>query len=511
MPPTTPRMPTIGLALSGGGFRAAAFHLGVLQRLRELGLLRRVMVLSTVSGGSIVGAAWVCWHIMRGDTLSDDAQWTRFTHGLIYVMAVLRVGFRGFMVAITFLLPAFVLAIVAALIVWLFGLFSVVTLVVAAMVVLAAAYLCWHYGATFVLTRLYQDYLVGATPLKYLDPVPVPYPTPLLLINATGLNHGEHLVFASRPPSTDYAAMLPALMLRTAARHALVRGMPPITMPNTTPVAEAVVASSAIPGAFAPVSFFRVMDQVAGFLRTTLWNKTAESGTYLATDGGVYDNQGIHLIGGLCEHIIVSDGSASLREQVTPSTWQLWPPGKGVLWRAQEISYSRARELGYEQLEERQSHYRTLVEALGKAGMSPEQAREWIAERGPHLESYSYVELVPPRTFQWTHGSQRLPEALVPYVGAIRTDLDSFSLIEVSALMFHGYTSIDQCLRTYQPHLMPDDPPPLRFQFPRGIFADYDHPTEQEIARAIAHLKVSGSRFGLWRRLYRRMHNCGDN
>ena len=29
----------IGLALSGGGFRAAAFHLGVFRKLEEMGLL----------------------------------------------------------------------------------------------------------------------------------------------------------------------------------------------------------------------------------------------------------------------------------------------------------------------------------------------------------------------------------------------------------------------------------------------------------------------------------------
>jgi len=48
--------PRIALALSGGGFRASVFHLGVLRRLAELGWLSRVDVLSTVSGGSIVGA-----------------------------------------------------------------------------------------------------------------------------------------------------------------------------------------------------------------------------------------------------------------------------------------------------------------------------------------------------------------------------------------------------------------------------------------------------------------------
>lgn len=48
--------PRIALALSGGGFRASIFHLGMLRRLAELGWLPEVDVISTVSGGSIVGA-----------------------------------------------------------------------------------------------------------------------------------------------------------------------------------------------------------------------------------------------------------------------------------------------------------------------------------------------------------------------------------------------------------------------------------------------------------------------
>src|SRR5436309_4048405 len=48
----------LGLALSGGGFRAAFFHLGVLAHLAEIGELRRVEVISTVSGGSIIGALY---------------------------------------------------------------------------------------------------------------------------------------------------------------------------------------------------------------------------------------------------------------------------------------------------------------------------------------------------------------------------------------------------------------------------------------------------------------------
>lgn len=48
----------LGLALSGGGFRASFFHIGVLARMAEIGVLRRVEVISTVSGGSIVGAMY---------------------------------------------------------------------------------------------------------------------------------------------------------------------------------------------------------------------------------------------------------------------------------------------------------------------------------------------------------------------------------------------------------------------------------------------------------------------
>ncbi|MGY3505205.1 patatin-like phospholipase family protein [Bradyrhizobium sp. USDA 4471] len=52
----------IGLALSGGGYRAMVFHVGALIRLNELSLLRKVKRISSVSGGSItagiLGASW---------------------------------------------------------------------------------------------------------------------------------------------------------------------------------------------------------------------------------------------------------------------------------------------------------------------------------------------------------------------------------------------------------------------------------------------------------------------
>lgn len=44
----------IGLTLSGGGVRASVFHLGIMDRLADEGLLEQVKMISTVSGGSLV-------------------------------------------------------------------------------------------------------------------------------------------------------------------------------------------------------------------------------------------------------------------------------------------------------------------------------------------------------------------------------------------------------------------------------------------------------------------------
>ena len=52
----------IGLALSGGGFRAALFHLGTLWRINEMAMLTGLSAISAVSGGSIVaGSLGIRW------------------------------------------------------------------------------------------------------------------------------------------------------------------------------------------------------------------------------------------------------------------------------------------------------------------------------------------------------------------------------------------------------------------------------------------------------------------
>jgi NTE family protein len=61
----------IGLSLSGGGIRAAVFHLGALRRLADEDLLESVAQLSTVSGGSLVIAALFSMGNMRWPESSD--------------------------------------------------------------------------------------------------------------------------------------------------------------------------------------------------------------------------------------------------------------------------------------------------------------------------------------------------------------------------------------------------------------------------------------------------------
>lgn len=72
--------PRIGIALSGGGSRAIAFHLGCLRTLDSLGILQRARVMSTVSGGSVIGAMYA----------SHDGTFTQFEDK---VRSVLQTGF----------------------------------------------------------------------------------------------------------------------------------------------------------------------------------------------------------------------------------------------------------------------------------------------------------------------------------------------------------------------------------------------------------------------------------
>lgn len=82
-PLESPRQSRIGLALSGGGFRATLFHLGVVAAFRDLGRLTDLSVISCVSGGSIIGAHLVL-HWPRYAS-ADDAAFDAVARELIAI------------------------------------------------------------------------------------------------------------------------------------------------------------------------------------------------------------------------------------------------------------------------------------------------------------------------------------------------------------------------------------------------------------------------------------------
>ena len=67
-------MRRIGLALSGGGFRATLYHLGLVRFLRDAGLLANVTHIPSVSGGSILSAHLALhWDRYTGSANDFDA------------------------------------------------------------------------------------------------------------------------------------------------------------------------------------------------------------------------------------------------------------------------------------------------------------------------------------------------------------------------------------------------------------------------------------------------------
>src|SRR5215212_3713480 len=67
-------MNRLGLALSGGGFRASLYHLGLVRFLRDANILPRVTHITSVSGGSVLAAHLVLnWDRYNGSPHEFDS------------------------------------------------------------------------------------------------------------------------------------------------------------------------------------------------------------------------------------------------------------------------------------------------------------------------------------------------------------------------------------------------------------------------------------------------------
>ncbi len=91
IPNNTQPFDEIALALSGGGYRAAAFHLGTLDMLHRLGLLQSVRVLSTVSGGTLTGLKYAL-SIAEGNTFEE---FYRDSYNFLGTANVIGAGLAG--------------------------------------------------------------------------------------------------------------------------------------------------------------------------------------------------------------------------------------------------------------------------------------------------------------------------------------------------------------------------------------------------------------------------------
>ena len=259
----------IGLCLSGGGYRAMLFHVGALWRLNELGYLKRLTRVSSVSGGSIAAAV-----------LGQRWSRLRFTEP----------GPQGHPVAAN--LEAEVVAPIREL--------ADRTLDVPAVL------LGMLLPGTTISARLaaaYRRHLFGGATLQDL---PSDEDGPRFVINATNLQSGVLWRF-SRPYLADYRVGT-------------------ILEPEVA-LADAVAASSAFPPILAPARMRFANGQYVPGSGEDLQTPPFTTNPTLA-DGGVYDNLGLETAWKSCKTVLVSDGGGAME----PEEGRLGP-FPGYRWR----------------------------------------------------------------------------------------------------------------------------------------------------------------------------------
>jgi len=244
-----------GLALSGGGYRAAGFHLGTLRKLHELGLLDRVDVLSTISGGSITGAA-LC--------LSKQS-YAAFEQEMITALStksVIGYTLRSWEFIRTVLLALVSIGLSVTISFTRFAPFAVAPIIVLVYILIRYQFKLFPAGS--VIERAYDKFFFNEKKLSELCS------RPLIAIGSTNLQTARHFTFSSnRMGDSVYAYQQPPILFKA----------------HEFPIARAVMASSCVPFAFTPVSidkqFFADPAQAA-LIDPKL------------VDGGAYDNQGVH-------------------------------------------------------------------------------------------------------------------------------------------------------------------------------------------------------------------------
>ena len=237
----------IGLALSGGGFRATLYHLGVIRFLYEAGLLPSVTQICCVSGGSIFGA-----HLVQNwDRYTGSPE--QFQEAADEIVAFTRADLRGKVIRS-----------------WAFSF---------AALGLPRLFSPSGWTRTGVLRAHYDRLYNRATLQDLMADLPGGKPRPHLHVLATSMTTGHMVSFGDgqmKIHDGDENDGRPAVGGGGRPSKAYPAG--------SLPVSVAVAASSAFPPLFPPV---QVNDALFGAPEGFLENEH-----YLA-DGGVFDNLGI--------------------------------------------------------------------------------------------------------------------------------------------------------------------------------------------------------------------------
>ncbi|HNG89335.1 MAG TPA: patatin-like phospholipase family protein, partial [Saprospiraceae bacterium] len=451
------RSQRIGLGLSGGGFRASIFHIGVLARLAEEDLLHNVEVISCVSGGSILGA----YYYLKVRNLlqsKPDSQITKADY-----IQIVREMERDFVSDISYDLRSHI-----------FGGFGTnlkmgcnpsfsrtsrladlyekhlyAKLLDKKAEAQTAADRAKKQAAAAapgtpadkkegegekpdVDATIYMQDLLIAPMGEDGNPLPVSpkrvnwlrkNKIPILVLNATTLNTGHCWQFTAtwmgEPPGyiNSETDALPTL------RRTYYDDAP--APHNKIRLATAVGASSCVPGLFRPVELRDLYQQHSGKLIDVQ-----------LVDGGVYDNQGINtLVEQECNVLIISDASGQLASVDDPGAGALQVGG-----RTNEILQGRIRACELGELTARFNSQLVrgyLLMHLTKG--LPSEVVNWRQCDDPY-EPNVYDDN--------RHGDDVLTcyevrKNIQTALARVRTDLDSFHEQESAMLMYSGYLMTD--------------------------------------------------------------------
>ena len=311
-----PKPRRIGLALSGGGSRAIAFHLGCLRALHDRGILEQVQVISTVSGGSIIGAMYAY----------SDIPFEEFEKR---VLTLLRQGlFRPIVYRLLFSRTLMK---------------SVITMTVSGVTALVADVLQWTLKKGI---NVFKKQDKGK--LSWIDNIQPPFCR--WSSRTSSLESAlRHKLFndikLTDKRRNDIDVIINATELRTGSafrfgsKKSECWRFGRITK-NEVQVAQAVAASAAYP------AIFPAVDRRFTFSKN---NSEQFSDRVILTDGGVYDNLGITGIeperSSGCDYLICCNaGQGILSKHIHPYWWV------SRMKRSFESVFRKVQDQGYQRL-----------------------------------------------------------------------------------------------------------------------------------------------------------------